>query len=98
MRPPTSGEVRRSRRRVPRDPAARPDHFLAHKQLGVTLRIEGKLDEAADELRTASNLRPGDSEARVELGDVLVAQGKMAEAIAENRTAIRLHPENFKSA
>jgi tetratricopeptide (TPR) repeat protein len=37
-----------------------PDHFLAHKNLGVTLLRQGRLEAAADQLLKASAIEPDD--------------------------------------
>jgi tetratricopeptide (TPR) repeat protein len=67
---------------------------LAHYNLGVALRDQGKLDEAVAEYREAIRLKPDDADAHSNLGWALQKQGKLAEAVAEYREAIRLTPDD----
>jgi serine/threonine-protein kinase len=66
---------------------------LAHYNLGIALREQGKLAETEAAWREALRLRPDDSRAHVALGNALMARGKLAEAEAAYREAIRLRPD-----
>jgi tetratricopeptide (TPR) repeat protein len=70
----------------------KPRSISAHLDLGRALRLQGKLDEAADEFRSAIRLN-NDCTARFNLGRVLQNQGKPEGAIAEYRAVIRHHPD-----
>jgi serine/threonine-protein kinase len=71
-----------------------PDYADAHNNLGVTLRSQGKLEEAIAEFHTALRLRPDDALTHSNLGLALAARGKLEEANAELRAAIRLNPHD----
>ena len=60
---------------------------MAHNNLGVALRDQGKLEEAVAEFRTAIRLNPDYAEAHYNLGFALHSQGKLEEAVAEYRKA-----------
>ena len=70
-----------------------PTTPIAHTNLGIALRDQGKLDEAIAEYRKAIRLKPDLAEAHHNLGIALASQGKLDEAIAEYRKAIRLKPD-----
>ena len=61
--------------------------------MGDFLRIQGNLDEAIVESRTAVQLKPSSFESHTNLGNALSDQGKLDEAIAEYRHALRLQPD-----
>jgi len=71
----------------------KPGNPWVHADLGRTLSLEGKQDEAIDEFRTAIRIKPDFPNAHNNLGAALHDQGKLEEAIAEYRTAIRLKPD-----
>jgi tetratricopeptide (TPR) repeat protein len=69
----------------------------AHYCLGLSLRHQGKLDQAIAALEEAIRLQPGNPGAYEILGDILLGQGKPPEAIAKYRQAIRLNPNNAEA-
>ncbi|MBI5660266.1 MAG: tetratricopeptide repeat protein [Nitrosomonadales bacterium] len=66
---------------------------LMHYNLGLALRAQGKLDEAAASYRKATALQPDYAEAHFNLGNVLQKQGKLDEAIASYRKVLALKPD-----
>ena len=72
--------------------ALKPDYAEAHQNLGITLKVQGKLDEAAAQYRKAFALKPGYAEAHNNLGNVLKEQGKTDEAVAQYRQALTFRP------
>ncbi len=73
--------------------AIQPDFAEAHNNLGIALRLLGRLDEAQETLRTALMLRPDYAEAHSNLGNVLTAAGRFQEAVQSYRQAIALRPD-----
>jgi tetratricopeptide (TPR) repeat protein len=57
------------------------------------LSIQGRLDQAITEYRTAIRIQPDDATFHGNLGEALGRQGNIDEAIAEHRTAIRIQPD-----
>jgi len=71
----------------------KPDDAMAHNNLGVALKGQGKIEQAIGEYREAIRLEPGLALAHRNLGNTLLDQGKTDEAIAEYKEAIRLKPD-----
>jgi superkiller protein 3 len=69
----------------------------AHYCLGLSLRHQGKLDQAIAAFEEVIRLQPGNPGAHEILGDILLGQGKVAESIAMYRQAIRLNPNNAEA-
>jgi superkiller protein 3 len=67
---------------------------MAHNNLGVALKDEGKRDEAIAEYKIAVRLQPNLVLAHNNLGIALNDQGKRDEAIAAYREVIRLKPDD----
>ena len=73
----------------------KPDHPIAHTNLGLVLHRQGKLGEAIVEYREALRLNPEQPKAHVGLGALLCdAQRDFEGAVAEFREAIRLEPDD----
>ena len=70
--------------------ALRPDSMLAHLRLGETYRRRGNLDEAARELRRATNLDQTAVRPFEELGDALYQQQRFDRASDAYARALRL--------
>ena len=70
-----------------------PDVPANHDNLGLALSVQGKLDEAIAEFRTAIRLHPNKAVGHINLGKALHNQGKLDDAIAEYRATIRLQPD-----
>ena len=67
----------------------RPDHGIAHANLGIALRAAGRLDEAIAAYRHAIALRPESAEAHANLGAALMEAGQAGEAIVACRRGHR---------
>jgi Flp pilus assembly protein TadD len=67
-----------------------PRNYAAHTNLGLTLALEGRLDEAMDHYRKALNISPNVPETHNALGLALAARGRFDEAIPEYQTALKL--------
>jgi tetratricopeptide (TPR) repeat protein len=78
--------------------ALRPDSMLSHLRLGETYQRRGNLDEAARELRRATNLDPTVVRPFEELGDVLYQQQRFDRAVAAYGRAQRLDDRSARVA
>ena len=65
-----------------------------HYFLGVLLRMQNKLPEAASEFTTAARLNPSNAKALGNLGLVLLAQGNFEQAESSLRAALQLNPQD----
>jgi len=65
-----------------------PGSAIAHEFLGYGYFLNGKLEEAIAESRTALELDPRRTTARINLGATLLALGRYEQAAAEYRTAL----------
>lgn len=68
------------------------DNFIAHNNLGNTLREQGNLGDASAQYHAALRVNPVYAEAHNNLGIALNLQGRQREAVARFREAIRLNP------
>ncbi len=68
-------------------------NVLAHVNLGVALRDQGRVPEAIDQYREALKIQPNYVVAHNNLGTALCDQGHVEDAIAELDEAIRLKPD-----
>ena len=73
--------------------ACTSQNALAHSNLAVTLRDQGRIDEAIAEFRKALEIEPDDAMVHGNLGRALAKQAKFDEARAEFREAIRIDPK-----
>jgi tetratricopeptide (TPR) repeat protein len=71
-----------------------PDAFMAHNNLGIELKLEGRLDEAIAHYREAVRIRPDYAEGHSNLGLALFAKGKDEEGISHYRVALKSEPGN----
>ena len=71
----------------------KPDYAELHNDLGVILKNQGKLGEAAACYRRALELKPDYAEAHGNLAAALNDQGKLDEAVASHRRALLLNPD-----
>ena len=82
-----------------RSPAAagpwqlKPDYAEAHNNLGVALKDQGELEEAAACYRRAVELKPDYAEAHNNLGNAFKDHGELEEAVACYRRALDLKPD-----
>ena len=70
-----------------------PDSWMAHNNLGNSLRDKGQVDEAIRQYQEAIRLKPDFAEARYNLGNALLGKGQVDEAIRQYQEAIRLKPD-----
>ena len=75
--------------------ARNPDCWMAHNNLGLLLKKQGRIEEAMEQYHQAIQINPNFSEAQNDLGVVLAAEGRFDEAIENYRKAIQLDPNNF---
>jgi len=73
------------------------DNFQAENDLGVSLKNQGKLDEAVKHLREAVRISPDRARSQHNLGVALAKQGKLFEAILHLSKAVELMPEHIKA-
>ncbi len=71
-----------------------PKDAKAHSELGIALRLQGKLPQATAACRTAIKLDPKDATGWCSLGLALHAQRKLPEAANAYRQAIALNPKD----
>ena len=67
-----------------------PRNYAAHTNLGLTLALDGRLDEAIEHYRRALDVSPKVAEAHNALGLALAARQRFNEAIAEYQAALKL--------
>jgi serine/threonine-protein kinase len=77
--------------------ALRPHSTVVYCNLGVALRMHGKLAEAEAACRKAIALKPDFAMAHFCLGDALRDQRKLAEAEAAYRKVMHLTPDDFRA-
>ncbi len=64
----------------------------AHRNFGVVLSAQGRLQQAIGQFERALQLNPDYAEAHCKLGNVLLREGKVQEAIGHYEQALRLNP------
>lgn len=74
--------------------AVRPEDQLAHINLGVVLRKEGKLQEAEYEYRKAVQLNYYSLEAHYNLANLLIARNELEPALKELLACAKIAPSN----
>ena len=70
-----------------------PDSSIAHNNLGMILREQGRVEEAAVEFEEALRRDPSNAKAHNNLALILADGGRLDEAVAHCREAIRLEPD-----
>ena len=71
-----------------------PDAFMAHNNLGIELKLEGRLDDAIAHYREAVRIRPDYAEGHTNLGLALCAKGRVEEGISHYQAALQSEPQN----
>ena len=71
--------------------AKNPDCWMAHYNLGIALRAEGKTDDAIAHYRQAVALRPDYADAHYNLARILVEKGEVDEAITHYEKALTVN-------
>ena len=74
--------------------ARNPNCWMAHNNLGLFLRNQGRIDEAMEHYRKAIQIKPNYSDALNNLGLALAAKGQFNEAIENLRKAIQISPND----
>jgi tetratricopeptide (TPR) repeat protein len=72
--------------------AVAPEHAGCLLQLGITLRVQGRLREAAVMLERARQAAPEDPIVHLQRGTLLRAQGRPEEAMGAYETALAIEP------
>jgi tetratricopeptide (TPR) repeat protein len=90
--PTSPGHVRLAEMHFKRAIALRPSLVEAYNNLGGTLALEGRLDEAAAAYREFLSRRPNVASAAGTLGSIYVKQERFSEAIPLLRRALHLDP------
>lgn len=65
----------------------------AHSNLGIALKVAGKLPEAVDSYRQAIRLKPDNASFHSNLGNALAEQGALDDAIVSLQRAVSLRPD-----
>ena len=73
--------------------AKNPAAWAAHLNLGGLLEQQGKIDEAMEHWRIASQFEQDAYKSHTNLGSALARQGRVGESIAQYREAIRKNPD-----
>jgi tetratricopeptide (TPR) repeat protein len=76
------------------DPRSNVD---VHSNLGLALIAAGRLDEAIDRFRRASQLEPRSATTHYNLGHALFTRGDLAEATAQLAAAVEIEPVNLSA-
>jgi tetratricopeptide (TPR) repeat protein len=74
--------------------ALRPDSLGALQNLGTTLAVHGRVDDAIEHFQRAIQLNQRYAVAHDALGTALMKKGQLDEAIASHRKALEIDPKN----
>ena len=72
-------------------------NYVAHNNLGVALRREGRIEEAVANFKEALRIKPQNGDAQNNIGEALLAQGKVDEATPHIMEALRLQPDSAEA-
>jgi tetratricopeptide (TPR) repeat protein len=72
-------------------------NYIAHGNLGASLRNSGQVAEAVEHFEVAQKLHPTDSRVEENLGEALLALDRISEAIPHLQQSIRLQPTSSKA-
>ena len=76
----------------------RPNHWLAHNELGALLQFQGRYTEALSEFRAASMVNPKNALALLNMGCMYLLLGRPEEASDRLRQSMKLKPDQTASA
>jgi len=74
-----------------------PVSWMAHNNLGILLKKQGKLEEAVEHYSEVLRIKPDHARAHYNLANALASQGKLEEAVAHYLEALRIKP-NYAAA
>jgi tetratricopeptide (TPR) repeat protein len=77
--------------------AKNPSCWMAHYNLGIVLRDQGKTDQAITHYRQAIALRPSYAEAHYNLGRLLSEKGEFNDAISHYEAALAVNPADAEA-
>ncbi len=77
--------------------AKNPNAWVAHNNLGIALKDQGKVQEAIGQYEEALRINPNYADAHYNLGAVLLRTGKNEEAIAHYEQALRIKPDDAEA-
>jgi tetratricopeptide (TPR) repeat protein len=69
------------------------DNYVAHFNLGLVRRSEGRLDRALAHYERAVMIRPAYPEAQNNIAEILIAENRISEALPHVAEALRLRPD-----
>ena len=76
----------------------RPNHWLAHNELGALLQFQGRYTEALSDFRAASMVNPRNALALLNMGCMYLLLGRPEEASDRLRQSMKLKPDQTASA
>jgi eukaryotic-like serine/threonine-protein kinase len=76
----------------------RPNHWLAHNELGALLQFQGRYTEALSEFRAASLANPRNALALLNMGCIYLLLGRAGEASDRLQQSMKLNPDSTTSA
>jgi tetratricopeptide (TPR) repeat protein len=73
--------------------AKNPDCWMCRNNLGILLRLQGKLSESQKAFEAAVRIKPDYAEAHHNLGNALLQAGQVSEAIGHYQQALKINPD-----
>jgi len=77
--------------------AKNPQCWMAHNNLGATLALLGRTQEAKEQYEQSLQINPKNAEAHNNLGNAFLQEGKVSDAIGRYEQALRINP-NYAEA
>ncbi len=75
----------------------KPDHAMAHNNLGTTFQVKGQLEKAEECYHRACVLKQDDPKIHSNLGDIYREQGNFDKAVISYKNAMRHNPDSAES-